>query len=59
MAKKKIADKKEVQEFLTSVLRDSETDFKDKLKVSEYLLKLADGDDERDDTLSIEVKVIE
>ncbi len=59
MAKKKIADKKEVQQFLTSVLRDTEADFKDKLKVSEYLLKLADDGEEKEDTLSVEVKVVE
>lgn len=58
MAKKRIADKEEVQKFLTEVLRDTEADLKDKLKVSECLLKLAD-DSENTGAFSVEVKVLE
>ncbi len=54
--RKKVADKKEVQAFLTSVLRDEEADVKDRLKVSECLLKLADEDEDRD-TGNLEVKI--
>lgn len=35
----KIADMKEIKEFWTSLLRDDETDVKDRLKASEYMAK--------------------
>ena len=35
----KIADMKEVKEFWTNLLRDDETDVKDRLKASEYIAK--------------------
>ncbi len=59
MPKKKIADKKEVQRFLTTVLRNEEADVKDRLKVSEYLLKMAGENEAPANTLSVEVKVVE
>ncbi|MDD6309040.1 MAG: hypothetical protein PUB07_06820 [Clostridia bacterium] len=59
MPKKKIADKKEVQRFLTTVLRNEEADVKDRLKVSEYLLKMAGENEATANTLSVEVKVVE
>ncbi len=40
--RKKVADKNEVRAFLTSVLRNEEADVKDRLKVSECLLRLCD-----------------
>ncbi|MBQ7036068.1 MAG: hypothetical protein IJN74_01075 [Clostridia bacterium] len=54
--RKKVADKKEVQAFLTKILRDEAADVKDRLKVSECLLKLADEDEEKS-TGSLDVKI--
>ena len=54
--RKKVADKKEVQAFLTQILRDETADVKDRLKVSECLLKLADEGEERN-TGSLDVKI--
>ena len=36
---KKIADMKEIKEFWTNLMRDEETDVKDRLKASEYMAK--------------------
>lgn len=55
--RRKVADKKEVGAFLTAVLRDEEANVKDRLKVSEYLLKLAEETEERTGTEPIEIIV--
>ncbi len=58
--RKKIADKKEVQAFLTSVLRDPSADVKDRLKVSECLLKLADeGDAPKAQNVEVKISVVD
>ena len=57
--RKKVADKKEVQAFLTSVLRNEEADVKDRLKVSEYLLKLAGEDVDGPRDVQIQIRVVE
>lgn len=54
--RKKVADKNEVRAFLTSVLRNEEADVKDRLKVSECLLRLAD-ETERDGGQTVDVKI--
>jgi len=54
--RKKVAVKKEVQAFLTAVLRDESADVKDRLKVSECLLKLAD-EAESTGSGNVEVKI--
>ncbi len=54
--RKKIADKNEVRAFLTSVLRNEEADVKDRLKVSECLLRLAD-ESEANAGQSVDVKI--
>ena len=57
---KKVADKKEVQAFLTKILRDEDADVKDRLKVSECLLKLADEDEEKDENkLHVKIRMVE
>lgn len=57
--RKKIADKKEVQAFLTAVLRNEEADVKDRLKVAEYLVKLAGEDTETPKDMQIQIRVVE
>ena len=58
--RKKVADKKEVQAFLTSVLRDEEAEIKDRLKVSECLLRLLDeGDGAPREDVEVKVRVVE
>lgn len=57
--RKKIADKKEVQAFLTAVLRNEEADVKDRLKVAEYLVKLAGEDTETAKDMQIQIRVVE
>lgn len=57
--RKKVADKKEVQAFLTSVLRSEEAELKDRLKVSEYLLKLAGEEPEAPQDVQIRIRVVE
>ncbi len=57
--RKKVADKKEVQAFLTSVLRSEEAELKDRLKVSEYLLKLADEETDAPRDVQIRIRVAE
>ncbi len=54
--RKKVADKKEVQAFLTTVLRNEEADLKDRLKVSEYLLKLA-GEEPAEGGGDVQIKI--
>ncbi len=58
--RKKVADKKEVQAFLTSILRDEAADVKDRLKVSECLLKLADeGESPLSQNVEVKIRVVE
>ena len=58
--RKKVADKKEVQAFLTSVLRDEAADVKDRLKVSECLLKLLETPEgERAQNMEVNIRVVE
>lgn len=58
--RKKVADKKEVQAFLTSVLRDESADVKDRLKVSECLLKLADeAETPSSQNVAVKIRVVE
>ena len=58
--RKKIADKNEVRAFLTSVLRNEEADVKDRLKVSEYLLKLFDETEgEKGQKVDVSIRVVE
>ena len=58
--RKKVADKKEVQAFLTQILRDETADVKDRLKVSECLLKLADEEEEKDTgSLNVKIRMVE
>ncbi len=57
--RKKVADKKEVQAFLTSVLRDEAADVKDRLKVSECLLKLADEETPHAQNVEVKIRVVE
>lgn len=58
--RKKVADKKEVQAFLTTVLRNEDADLKDRLKVSEYLLKMADeAGGESGGDIQIKIRVVE
>ncbi len=54
--RKKVADKKEVQAFLTTVLRDETAEIKDRLKVSECLLRLL-GEDASPSGQDVEVKI--
>ena len=59
MAKKqKIATSDEICQFWTSVLRNEEADLKDRLKVSEYLLKIG-PDETNDDNITVTVKVVD
>lgn len=58
--RKKIADKNEVRAFLTSVLRNEEADVKDRLKVSECLLKLCDeSEEEKGQKVNVSIRVVE
>lgn len=58
--RKKIADKNEVRAFLTSVLRNEEADVKDRLKVSECLLRLFDETDgENGQKIDVSIRVVE
>ncbi len=56
--RKKVADKTEVRAFLTSILRDEDADVKDRLKVSECLLKLAD-EEETGGKIEVKIRVVE
>ncbi len=58
--RKKVADKKEVQAFLTSVLRDEAAEIKDRLKVSECLLRLLEEtEDVGSGGVDVKIRVVE
>lgn len=58
--RKKVADKNEVRAFLTSVLRNEEADVKDRLKVSECLLRLCDETEgDAGGKVNVSIRVVE